>query len=442
MRCSLFCICLCLALLQAPPALCGETQGEAGIGFGAEFNDNVRETAKNPKSDLITHIKPSLLLRHAGGRVQGQVSYKGDYQFHVKGTDYDDYAHYLNASVLGEIVENLFFIDVQEDLQPVYRSARRGEVYEGDSTRNQVNRNRFTVSPYFSLNPTERFNMRVGYRFTDLRYSKNDDGRGRDNFFPRSGSDYDFNTNASQQHTVFTNLMHELTDKLALMANADVTRNQGESDVSGEDNSFYRYQVQIGGSYAVTEDLSVKALAGPAYTAYDDGKNSLAPYALLELTQRVGRSEFGLKALMDFTDDPYTGDSLRHTEYGVTWRKTFDRSLLAVGISYHIYDGGADSSSRSNAWRPYIRYTYGLSDRLTFNAGGSMDMAEDRDTGSSWTYADAGLKYQLDENAWISLSYRYKYADVSRSDAQYYGDHYGGGSYSVNRVMLEFYMQF
>lgn len=441
MRCSHFGISLCLLLLPIP-AFGGETQGEIGLGLGMEYNDNVRETSGNRKTDLITHIKPSLLLRHEGGRVQGEISYKGDYQFHIKGTDYDDYSHYLNISALGEMVENLFFLDVEEDLQPVYHSARRGDVYEGDTTRNQVNRNRFTVSPYFSLNPTDRFNIRFGYRFMDLRYSKNDDGRGRDQFLPRSGSDYDFNTNASQQHMFFTNASHQLSDRLTLFANADALRNTGDSNTTGEENNYYRYQGQVGFEYAIAEDLTVKILAGPAYTAYDDGGSSLVPYASLDLTQTVGRSQFSLGVLMDFTDDPETGESLRHSAYTVSWKKDFDRSSLTLGLGYHIYDGEQSGSPKSNAWRPSVTYTYELTDRLRFMAGSNLDIAEDSGSGSSWAYANAGFKYELDENAWLSLTYRYKYADISQSDSDYYSDGEEYGSYSVNRIILEFYMQF
>ncbi len=444
MRTLLLIPAFCLILLYAPACFGGEFTFEAGAGAGLEYNDNVSESSDNPEPDFVTHIKPVLKMYYQGGRVYGEINYRGDYQLHAVNTDYDDFSHWLDAQVRGELVENLFFLEIKEELQPVYRSARRGDLTEGDTTNDLISRNRFTVSPYLTLHPSERAELRLGYRFTDSRYSRNLGGQDtRNSFLPQSGSDFYFDTDISQQHSFFAGLSHQATDRLTLSANMDATRWIGESE-SGRDTSYWRYTAQIGGTYEVAEDTILKIMAGPAYTIYDHGSTSLWPFVTAELSWKVGRSEFGLSASMDFTDDPESGESLQHGAYNIFWKKEFDRSRLHLGFGYHTYEGDLSSSQYlTNAYRPFVNYSYDLTDRLQFTAGASLNMAENPSQGSSWAYANAGLKYELDEKSWVSLSYRYKYADLSNQSKNWnYGRSYSESPYSVNRIMLEFYFGF
>ena len=236
---TLYALLLAFGLLRPAAALAGESSFEAGIGFGGEYNDNVRETAHNKKTDFITHIKPTLSFSHQGGRITLTGTYRGDYQFYTQGNAQDDYMHYLNLSLSAEVVENLFFIDVMEDLQPVYTNPARGDVIEGDTMMDMVNRNTFVVSPYFRLHFSDRTNARFGYRFTDLRYSE---GEGRHTFIPGLDGEYDFNSRVSLQHALFAEINHALTDRLSLTAGMDVVRYDVEKTRPDEDDqSLTRY---------------------------------------------------------------------------------------------------------------------------------------------------------------------------------------------------------
>ncbi len=420
-------------LSGAPAAPAGELELQTGLGLGSEYNDNVGETSRNKKTDFINHVKPKITLDYTGGRISGNLDYRGNYRFHVMGKETDEYSHYLKAGLLGEVIENLFYLRIDESLTPVYGTASRGDVVEGDTTLDMVNRNRFEVSPYFSLWPTDRTNLSFGYGFSDLRYSESERASGS-SFLPDFNNDYNFDTNTSRQHRVFMDASHEATDRFTAYTGVDAVRWDGEKNQDGTDPSFTRYQAYVGGRYEISEDLVVSLRVGPSYTIpKQGGDNKLWPYLMGDAIWTVGRSEFGLAASMDYTDDPATGISTRRTSYKGWWNKNFDRSHLTVDVAYNSYDRDQDTrrigtdNSDDKSYRIGAHYTYELTERLRLIAGTTLSLSTDYPDGNNWYYGNAGLRYELSEDSQVSLTYRYKQSD-SEDNADY----------SVNRVILEF----
>ena len=424
---TLYALLLAFGLLRPIAALAGESSFEAGIGFGGEYNDNVGETAHNKKTDFITHIKPTLSFSHQGGRITLTGTYRGDYQFYTQGNAQDDYMHYLNLSLSAEVVENLFFIDVMEDLQPVYTNPARGDVIEGDTMMDMVNRNTFVVSPYFRLHFSDRTDARFGYRFTDLRYSE---GKGRHTFIPGLDGEYDFNSRVSLQHALFAEINHALTDRLSLTAGMDVIRYDVEKTRPGEDDqSLTRYRAYAGGTWEAAEDVVVKVQGGPSYSVRDKGDSKMQPYLNSSVTWQVGNSEFGLSYDIDYYDDPRTGGNNQRTSYGGWWRKSFDRSELRLGLAYNSYDR---DDSTDEYLRPSFSYRYDLTERLKATVSGTAELSQGSSQYGDTYYANAGLQYELDEKSWIGITYRRKTVDSASN----------GRAYDINRVMLEVYFAF
>lgn len=416
-------------LLWPVAASAGDSAAEAGLGLGSEYNDNVRESAANAKTDFITHIKPAFKLSHTGGRSSFSADYRGDYMFYTRGSKKDDYMHYLKAAFAGEVVENLLFLDITQDLQPVYSNAVRGDTIEGDGTTDLVNKNRFEVSPYCNLHLSDRTDTRFGYRFTDLRYSE---GNNRNHPIPGLNNEYDFSSKVSQQHTVFTETNHALTDRIDLKAGLDGTRHDVEKARESDANqSLTRYKAYIGGAWKLSEDATVQVLAGPSYTVPDDGKEKLRPYVNSSVVWVVGRSEFGLAYDMDYFDDPETGGSKSRTSSSTWWTKNFERARLTARLEYRRYDrpnGGTEEN-----YRPSIFSSYDISERLSATASATAENISGGNTTSANAYhTSLGLNYQLSESSRVSLTYRNKIAEKS-------GTREG---YDVNRLMLEAYVAF
>ncbi len=425
---SLYLLILAFGLLHPAFTRAGESTIKAGLGFGGEYNDNVGETSDNRKTDFITHIKPAFKFHHEGGRVVFSADYRGDYQFYNRGKAQDDYMHYLNLSLTGEVVENLFFIDVSEDLQPVYIDAARGDVVEGDTATDLVNRNTFTFSPYFRLHFSDRTDTRFGYRFTDLRYSAGSD---RTEPIPGMDGEYDFSSKVSLQHSLFAEVNHALTDRVNLTAGLDATRYDVEkSDTTDMDPSLTRYQAYVGGAWEAAEDFTLRLVIGPSYSVPDEGDAKLQPYMVSSAVWKVGRSEFGLSYEIDYFDDPETGGSNQRTTYSGWWNKAFDRSALTVRLAYNSYD--RTEGGKEKYIRPSFSYSYDLTERLKATASLTADISQNDSENASLYYMNAGLRYELDENSWVGITYRRKTVDDS-------GDE---GRYDINRVMIEAYFAF
>lgn len=436
---------VCLGLAgpgQAAQGLVGEQNGpgasapnewSAGIGFAAEYDDNVKETASNRKADFITHVKPQFKLLREGGRVRTDISYRGDYRYYANGNEPDDYSHYLKASLLGEVWENLFFINIIEDLQPVYRDATRGDVMESDSTRDLVNRNRFTATPYFRLQPSDRTTLAIGYSFTDTRY--NEDRDARSSFFPSRKEEFSYNSRKNQQHSLFVDADHEITDKLSCNMGVDMLFRTADEERDESGSTLSRYQAYVGGRYEASEDLTLSARAGPAYSSRKNGDARLRPLLKASMVYTPGRTEFALEYSTDYEDDPDTGESLRRQTYSASAARTFDRARLRLGLSHNRYaqeiGESSDDNSEKKALRPFLFFDYDLSERLTFTARYYANIYENSSSGETVHFVSYGPKYLLDEDIWVGLTHSVKT-----------GDPRGERSYYVNKVNVELYVGF
>ncbi len=427
------------ALCAWSPAPCraGETRAEAGLGLAGEYSDNVTESSHGAKADFITHVKPRLLFEHEGGRILAKADYRGDYQYYMRGNASDDYAHYLRASALGEVVENLFFVDLSEDFRPVYGNSARGEVVEGDSTQDLVNRNTFQASPYFSLHFSDRTQGRFGYRFTDTRYSDDWDSHKR----PLPGLNNSFSTKSSQQHSAFANLDHAVSERGGLQTGAEITRLDAKRQDDLPSESTTRYMAYVGGSYLLADGLSVSARVGPNLSVPDEGSRSLRPYVSSELKYALGRSEFGLGYTMDYTSDPRTGGDTQRTQYRGWWTKNFDRTWLGANVIYTSNESLHEGTQEY--FRPSISLRRELSERLSAFATLTGDFNTSGGDDADRYYAQVGLRHELSEDSWLSLSYTGKLvgkAGGPSRDGATRSDQVDG--YEVNRIMVEIYMAF
>lgn len=406
-----------------------EQTAQATFGLGSEYNDNVTET-RNGKGDIVNHVMPGLRYQYEAERVTAKIDYKGDYSYHLMGEAPDNYSHTLDARALLEVVEDRFFLDISENLRPVYRQATRGDLIEGDTRRDQTDQNVFAVSPYFSFRPSERTSLKTGYRFSDIRYADEaQPGSGSRTWLPGwSSGESSMNRNVKQQHDLFGDLEHELSGTVTMLAGYEMTRQEAETQ-----QDFYRHRAYVGARYEYAEKSMLRVRTGPMVTETDDGESSARLYYSADLSHALGRQTLTLSSERDYTDDPETGKSILRNLNSAGISFLFDRSTLNLTLGYAEYESSLQGGG-NKFWRPGINCTYELTDRLKANAGINAEL----DAGSSSTvtsdryYLSTGLHYDLTEAAWLALTYRYKAVDSSDS----------GSSFAVNRIMLEWGMTF
>lgn len=427
---------LCLAALGAvcvlafmPRRAVAEQTVEASFGLGSEYNDNVTERRNGP-DDFVSHIKPEFRYKYDAERVAASIRYKGDYAFYMRGEMPDDYSHTLEAKALLELVEKRFFLDISENLRPVYRQASRGELIEGDTRRDQTDQNIFAVSPYVMFGAGERFSLKTGYRFTDIRYAAEaEPGSGSRTFLPGwSSGEASLNRNVKQQHDVFADGEYEMTDRVALLSGYQVSWQESE-----QQQDFIRHRPYMGIRYEYMQDSTLQVRCGPMLTETDYGERSLRFYYSADLAHALGRHKLTLRSERDYTEDPQSGKSILREMNTAGMVFAFDRSRLTTTLGYATYDSALEGGG-NKFWRPGISYAYDLTERLTASAGvtAELDAGSDAKTTSDRIYCNAGLNYALSESSWLALTYRYKAVDSS--DA--------ASSFNVNRIMVEWGMTF
>lgn len=405
------------------------------VTAGLEYNDNIDNQAHNKKSDLITRVQPFFVFKRLGGRITADINYRGNYLFYMQGRDTEEYRHYINATVTGELVENLFFLSIKESMDQVYRDVSLGEVEDEESLNDLINKNRLIISPHFKLRPSERTNLTIGYDFVDLRYSK-----GIGDEYPKpfafNSEMYNFNYKKSQSHTVYLQLSHELSERATLFTGGNVTR-WIDNDIEDNDidQSYYRYTIYAGGLYQFSENLSLSVKAGPSFSSPDEQASKTKPFIEANLLYAIGRSTFDIFYKTTYEDNSDTGGSTQKDQYGIRWNKEFDRSNLVTSLSYSTYEDGVERSRRSNdrgdTIRPSIGYTYELSDRLSSFIRYHSTLYVDEEKGNNRHYGRYGIRYELSPKDNLALSHQIRYTDV-----------YNGDSYYTNKVMLDFTHRF
>ncbi len=407
----------------------------ASIGTGFEFNDNIYDDVNNRVAAFMTHIRPSFSFQRLGGRIVADIQYSGEYTFYLGEKADPEYQHTINASATAEIVKNVFFLKVSENMQQVYENVTKGEFEAGDSEDDTRNRNTIIINPYFTFQPSKRMDISLGYTFTDTRYSASQNSQ-KPSFLSFDGEQYNFIHNAHQSHAGSFKLNYDLNERTALYTGASVTRTIYEEK---DETDSTRYTFYVGGSYAFSENLNARIELGPNYSVPDTGSAALSPYAQISLNYAIGRSVFALSYNTSFEDNPESGDVVHKSSYGLSWQKNYERTKVNLGISYNTYETelGDDSqvsdssSEQGNTFSPTVSIQHELTPRLSAFANYKGNIYENHKLGEHTHTGSYGLKYQLSEHSTISLSHRLAYTMPYEEDA-----------YLNNQIRLDFSYNF
>ncbi len=415
----------------------------AGIGMGFEFNDNINDDVDNRVAAFMTHIRPSFSFQRLGGRIVADINYSGDYTFYLGEKSEPEYQHTIDASVTAEIIKNFFFLNVSESMQQVYENVTQGEFQEGQNEDDARNRNVITINPYVQLQPSERTNIRLGYTFTDTRYSMGQDSK-TPSFLSLDGKQYDFSYNVSQSHEASFRLSHELSERAFFYTGGSVNRIMYEDK---DETDTTRYTYYVGGSYAFSEQLSASLEVGPNYSVPDTGNAVFSPYVQASINYAIGRSVFALSYNTSFEDDPESGEVVHKSSYGLSWNKDYTRTKIRLALSYNTFvtelnDDSSTSASTSgstsdssdeqgNTFSPSASIHYELTPRLSSFITYSGNIYENHRLGDHTHTGSYGLSYQLSEQSTLSLSHRIAYTIPYEETA-----------YTSNQVMLDFSYRF
>jgi hypothetical protein len=381
---------VCLLLPLAGQADGADFTFKPRISTSMEYNDNVTET-QNARGDYLWIVKPGFSATYDHSRVYFDVSYDFENKKYLNEVKSDEENNYLKATGEIEAIKDLFFINVSDDYRLVYQNATRGEVEEGDTSVGTTDQNTFNFDPYFVIPLQERTSLRTGGGFQDIWYSE-------------EGSV------DKRIYSLYADVNHELTDRWSITGGGRYQKQDPRWEEDGK--GFDRYNLNLGTTYSYAERSYIELNIKPTYTEYEDEDSENQQYIpyFVGITHAFTPTLIGnISSSMDFTEDPESSDTKERYVHQAGLTEEYERGNFNVSIAYYDYEND-DSSDNTVYWRPSIRGTHSLTERLSFNYNAYMNLYTDPDSRKT-IFSLFGLSYSLTETTSTGLSYRFKMND-------------------------------
>jgi hypothetical protein len=401
----------CLAVLITLTCAVGESRGELRIypalTVSETYNDNLFNDPNNRVSEFITRFMPSIAGTYEAARLEAVLGYTFDYRYFLKGEQSDEVVHFLDARVLATLYRQSVFLEIANELSRVSLDSAR-DFRDESLFLNQSDRNAFSISPYFELEPTPQTRLRGGYRFISITYS--DGGVDRTN------------------HIVFINGSRELSER--------TTATFGGQYIE-EDNDRIDYNkkdIFTGLRYALSETLSISGSVGYAWIDFDNDveQRDLFWDATLskDFIHVVAFAGLGRR----YTEDP-EGTIFREEYYRFSLSRDWDRSRVAASATYsELYETETDDLDTRRRGGS-LSLNHELTERWSALAAVNADWFDDaiERTETRRLIYSTMFTYMLTEDMTATIGY--SHVDSHSPEVE-------RDRYRTNRVMLELHTVF
>lgn len=357
------------------------------IAVSEEYTDNVFETRTNRISDYITRALPGLVMSYKAPALNADLNYVFDYRHYAKKNIEDEFDHALSAKANLTAVENLLFLDVSDEYQRVSLDVTR-DVTRESLFVNQSDRNVVTVSPHFTLHPTERIILKPGYRFIDTRYfgSSSIDNIGFD----------------KTDHIAFLNTTYELSKRWFLTADYTFMRETTVID------NLSQHQILGGFRYEYADKSFVFAQVGSAWTRYDSGQSLNKIIWNAGLTHVFDTVTGTVTTGVRYDEDPLR-NIMQESFVAVNLEKRLNRGSLSFSPMYSEYVLTNIDTQQTKKYGATVRGQYEFSADLSGRVAFTAEKYEQPLLGSytNRLQVDSGISYLLANQLTVSLSYVY-----------------------------------
>jgi len=279
--------------LSGPPG--AQAPGEArrpfsitpSLGVQLLATDNLFQTVRGPRSDLVTTISPGLLLRADTLWLQGVLNYMPNVQFYARNGEQNRVDQRGNGQALATLLPGLLFLDLRG--ASAVQSITGGLAPESGlvtTRQNQVTTTTAQVSPYLLHRFGTRATLQAGYSF---QYVDQGGSAARLGGAGLIGGRPAFTAQNFTAHEVY-GVLRSGPDfgRLAWEVRADNTNYIG----TGVLDAAYRRQASVEGRYAIVRGISVLAEGG-----YEQQRYGGTP------GRRVDGPVWALGGRLDFVDD-------------------------------------------------------------------------------------------------------------------------------------------
>lgn len=163
--------------LQRPPIDQVGWFVQPSLGLSVGFDDNVRFTAKDRRSDVFVTVSPAILVRADTPRVSATAAYAPAATFYLSESGENRISHTGTAQALATVAPDRLFLDARAAASSSDLFGAFGEDTVGGARRNQIQTVSASISPY----AVQRFGglavARAGYIFTVTDQSRQDSSR-------------------------------------------------------------------------------------------------------------------------------------------------------------------------------------------------------------------------------------------------------------------------
>jgi uncharacterized protein (PEP-CTERM system associated) len=254
-------------LYTAPPGPPRAWTITPSLGLSVTFNDNIGNTPRNRRADVIFGVTPDLLVRADTARVQGTLIYAPTASFYARYSQQNQLAHrgFGQASVV--LVPDLLFVDMRAAAS--VQSLSSGFAQDDNTAINrddQVQTFTASISPYIVWRFRGLATLRAGYTYgftdqdrADNRRLPSDTGFGQTNFRASNFS----------SHTGYAVIRSgEDFGRLLLQGSLSATEYEGQGIYSGA----YRRTLLLETGYGIT-----RAFAGLVELGYEQQRYNSRP---------------------------------------------------------------------------------------------------------------------------------------------------------------------
>jgi hypothetical protein len=142
---------------------------DPSVSVRESYTDNIDLDSSDEESAFVTEISPQISVKGEGARLKLDFNYRLQNILRSNGDNGDDTNHQLQADALAELIENLFFLDVNGSMGQANTNSTGGR--SGDNISGSSNRNDFWTagfSPYITPHLNGYVDGEVRYRFNTV----------------------------------------------------------------------------------------------------------------------------------------------------------------------------------------------------------------------------------------------------------------------------------
>lgn len=373
------------------------------VTVSEEFTDNVYERQYGREADFITRLVPGIATVYKAPFWDWDARYALDYRHYARGKRDDDLTHDLAAHGNVRLIDEFFFLDLDDKYKRVSLDVTRDNTAES-LYFNQSDQNILTASPYFLWRPWQQLSFKTGYRYINTWYKSS-------------------NGVSKTDHVAFIDGSYELSTKSTVNAGFSYDHQYAETV------DYDRYDAYAGSRYEFGEKSYLSGQIGNSWFSYSNGSRVSNVFWNVELAKTFDTVKATLTTGLRFAEDPL-GNLSRETFYTAAVEKTLERGSAALYGSFTKYEGNEVDHLNTEIYTLGARGTYQLVPDLTVSATFESDnfVRSYMSNSPRRFFLNSAIAYKLNDTVTLALNYLF---------VDYYSPTVASDNREVNRVILE-----